>query len=145
MSTQRCAVSWVRCLPQPEQADGRDAASGRLGAFGIDESTGSLRPIGSYLYASNRGSQTVAVYGIDRGARTLTLIGFASEGVSRPTNFAIDLRWIVAATEDSATLRDTPGLVISSPRTPTGVSGPERGRVLQCWCSVLGRRRRTEL
>ncbi|MFB7495885.1 lactonase family protein [Streptomyces sp. NPDC056161] len=51
---------------------------------------------GDFLYASNRGSQTVAGYRIDRSTGKLTVIGYATQGVSGPTNFAIDPsgRWL---------------------------------------------------
>ncbi|MFC7582608.1 lactonase family protein [Nonomuraea antimicrobica] len=55
-----------------------------------------LHPSGRFLYASNRGSQTVAGYRIDRTTGKLSLINFATQGVNGPTNFAIDPtgRWL---------------------------------------------------
>lgn len=49
-----------------------------------------IHPSGGFLYASNRGSQSIAGYRIDRATGTLTSIGLVSEGVSGPTNFAVD-------------------------------------------------------
>lgn len=55
-----------------------------------------VHPSGDFLYASNRGSQTVAGYRIDHRTGRLSLIGFATQGVNFPTNFAIDPsgRWL---------------------------------------------------
>lgn len=48
-----------------------------------------VHPSGRFLYASNRGSQSIAAYRIDRATATLTAIGLVTEGVHGPTNFAI--------------------------------------------------------
>jgi 6-phosphogluconolactonase (cycloisomerase 2 family) len=49
-----------------------------------------VHPSGNFLYASNRGSQSVVGYRIDQATGKLSLIGFATQGVDGPTNFAID-------------------------------------------------------
>ncbi|MCL7380563.1 lactonase family protein [Streptomyces sp. 35G-GA-8] len=53
-------------------------------------------PSGGFLYASNRGSQSVAGYRIDGSTGKLTVVGYATQGVSGPTNFVIDPsgRWL---------------------------------------------------
>lgn len=48
-----------------------------------------LHPTGRFLYASNRGSQTIAAYRVDPHDGTLTILGFSHEGIAGPTNFAI--------------------------------------------------------
>jgi 6-phosphogluconolactonase len=55
-----------------------------------------LHPSGDFLYGSNRGSQTVTGYRIDRSTGKLAIIGYATQGISGPTNFAIDPsgRWL---------------------------------------------------
>jgi 6-phosphogluconolactonase len=55
-----------------------------------------VHPSGNFLYGSNRGSQTVTGYRIDRPTGKLSLIGYATQGVRGPTNFAIDPsgRWL---------------------------------------------------
>lgn len=55
-----------------------------------------LHPSGNFLYGSNRGSQTVTAYRIDHSTGKLSVIGYATQGVSGPTNFAIDPsgRWL---------------------------------------------------
>jgi 6-phosphogluconolactonase len=49
-----------------------------------------MHPSGKFLYASNRGSQTIAGYRIDPAMGELSLIGFATQGVNGPTSFTID-------------------------------------------------------
>ena len=55
-----------------------------------------MHPSGRFLYVSNRGSQTVAGYTIERTTGALSPIGFVSEGIQGPTNFALDPtgRWL---------------------------------------------------
>jgi 6-phosphogluconolactonase len=55
-----------------------------------------LHHSGDFLYASNRGSNTVTGYRVDRPTGKLTVIGYATQGISGPTNFAIDPsgRWL---------------------------------------------------
>ena len=48
-----------------------------------------LHPTGRFLYASNRGSQTVAAYRVGPGDGRLAVVGSA-EGIAGPTNFAIE-------------------------------------------------------
>lgn len=50
----------------------------------------SVHPSGKFLYASNRGSKTIAAYGIDTSTEKLSVLNFVSEGISNPTNFAIE-------------------------------------------------------
>ncbi|HEX4223477.1 MAG TPA: lactonase family protein [Pseudonocardiaceae bacterium] len=86
-----------------------DAATGKLGdllqtvSSAPSSYTGiasgaelAVHPSGEFLYASNRGSQTVVGYRIDRRTGELTLINFATQGVNGPTNFGIDPsgRWL---------------------------------------------------
>jgi 6-phosphogluconolactonase (cycloisomerase 2 family) len=55
-----------------------------------------LHSSGNFLYASNRGSNTVTGYRIDHSTGKLTVIGYATQGISGPTNFAIEPsgRWL---------------------------------------------------
>ncbi|MEU0628348.1 lactonase family protein [Streptomyces sp. NPDC005989] len=48
-----------------------------------------LHPSGRLLYASNRGSQTLAAYRVEASTGLLTTIAFTSDNVAGPTNFAI--------------------------------------------------------
>jgi 6-phosphogluconolactonase len=49
-----------------------------------------VHPTGKYLYASNRGHNSIVSYRIDPQSGELTLLGFATQGVNFPRNFAID-------------------------------------------------------
>jgi len=48
-----------------------------------------LHPSGRFLYASNRGSQTIAAYRVDPADGRLSAIGFTGDRIAGPTNFAI--------------------------------------------------------
>jgi len=65
-----------------------------------------VHPSGRFLYASNRGADTIAVYAIDPQAGTLTLIESVPSQGKTPGNFAIDPTgsWIVAANQSSNAL-----------------------------------------
>jgi 6-phosphogluconolactonase (cycloisomerase 2 family) len=47
-------------------------------------------PSGKFLYASNRGHNSIVGYRIDPSTGLLSVIGFAVQGVNFPRNFAID-------------------------------------------------------
>jgi 6-phosphogluconolactonase len=49
-----------------------------------------VSPSGKFLYASNRGHDSIAVFAIDPGNGTLTLIEYTKTKGSSPRNFAID-------------------------------------------------------
>jgi 6-phosphogluconolactonase len=77
---------------------------------------------GKFLYTSNRGHDSIAIFRIDAGKGTLTSGGHVSTQGKTPRNFAIDPsgRFLVAANQNSGTLvmfgidQQTGGL------TPTG-------------------------
>lgn len=85
-----------------------------------------VHPSSRFLYASNRGHDSIAAFRIDAAAGTLTLIGHVSTQGKTPRNFAIDPsgRFLIAANQNSGTLavfridQQTGGL------TPTGTSVP---------------------
>ncbi|MGA8510892.1 MAG: lactonase family protein [Candidatus Sulfotelmatobacter sp.] len=57
----------------------------------LDESAEiAVHPSGKFLYASNRGHDSLAVFAIDPSKGTLTLVEYASTKGQSPTNFAID-------------------------------------------------------
>jgi 6-phosphogluconolactonase len=85
-----------------------------------------LHPSGKFLYGSNRGSQTVTGYRIDRSTGSLSIIGYATQGISGPTNFAIDPsgRWLYV---NSNTGNDIVQFSINRATgvlTPTGYTSP---------------------
>ncbi len=60
--------------------------------FDGDNTTAEIRvhPSGKYLYASNRGHDSIAAYAVDPDMGMLTLIGHTSSGGETPRNFNID-------------------------------------------------------
>jgi len=62
-----------------------------------------IHPDGRFLFASNRGEDSVAVFAIDPGTGALTHLDTAPTGGKTPRNFAIDPTgsWLLAANQDS--------------------------------------------
>jgi 6-phosphogluconolactonase len=63
-------------------------------------------PSGRFLYGSNRGHDTIAVFGVDLGTGKLSLIQHASTQGRVPRSFGIDPtgKWLLAANQDSDTV-----------------------------------------
>ncbi len=55
-----------------------------------DDAEIEVHPSGKFLYASNRGHDSIAVFSIDPEKGTLTLVEYASTQGKEPRNFAID-------------------------------------------------------
>ena len=82
-----------------------------------------VHPSGKFLYASNRGHDSIAIFRIDVAAGTLTAAGHAPAGGKTPRNFAIDPsgKFLLAANQDSgnvAVFRIDPS---TGALTPAGV------------------------
>ncbi len=101
--------------------------AGSVSAFGYDARAGRLQPLqtisslppdfkgsndsaeisvhtsGKFLYASNRGPDTIAVFAIDSAKGTLKLVESVPTGGKTPRNFAIDPtgQYLLAAGQDS--------------------------------------------
>lgn len=62
-----------------------------------------VHPSGRFLYGSNRGHDSIAVYAIDGESGELTSLGQTLTGGRNPRNFAIDPtgRWLLAANQDT--------------------------------------------
>lgn len=62
-----------------------------------------VSPDGRFLYASNRGPDTIAIFAIDRKSHLLRPVGLQSTGGKHPRNFAIDPSgsYLVVANRDS--------------------------------------------
>lgn len=62
-----------------------------------------VHPSGKFLYVSNRGHNSIAVYSIDPMTGTLTTVEFTPTGGAIPRNFGIDPtgRYLLAANQDS--------------------------------------------
>ena len=65
-----------------------------------------VHPSGKFLYGSNRGHDTIAVFQIDDGKGTLTPVQYQSTLGKTPRNFGIDPtgKFLLAANQDSNTL-----------------------------------------
>ncbi|MFO8014667.1 MAG: lactonase family protein [Phycisphaerae bacterium] len=79
----------------PEEFDGRNTGA---------EVT--VHPSGRFVYASNRGHDSIAVFRVDEKTGRLTPAGHASTQGKRPRHFAIDPsgRFLLAANRDSNTI-----------------------------------------
>ena len=63
-----------------------------------------IHPNGRFLYASNRGHDSLAVFAIDPTTGRLSSVEFQSSGGTTPRNFAFDpsARWIILTNQDSS-------------------------------------------
>ncbi len=62
-----------------------------------------VHPSGRFLYGSNRGHDSIAVFAIDSVTGKLTAVEYPSSGGKAPRHFAVDPtgRWLLAANQDS--------------------------------------------
>ena len=65
-----------------------------------------IAPSGRFVYASNRGHDSLAVFAVDADSGTLTLVDIVSCGGQWPRNFALDLSggYLIVANQHSDTL-----------------------------------------
>ena len=65
-----------------------------------------MHPSGRFLYGSNRGHDSIAVYQVGATTGNLTLVEHEPTRGKTPRNFTIDPsgQWLVAANQDSDTL-----------------------------------------
>jgi 6-phosphogluconolactonase len=65
-----------------------------------------VHPSGKFLYASNRGHNSIVCYRIDPSTGLLSVIGFAAQGVNFPRNFTIDPsgQWLYVANQKGDTI-----------------------------------------
>jgi 6-phosphogluconolactonase (cycloisomerase 2 family) len=86
-----------------------------------------VHPSGKFLYASNRGHNSIVGYRIDPATGLLSLLGFAKQGVNFPRNFAIDPsgKWLYVANQKGDSIvqfeinQDTGELKPTGQVTPT--------------------------
>jgi 6-phosphogluconolactonase len=83
-----------------------------------------VHPNGRFVYASNRGADTIAVFGFEEATGNLSRIQIVHAGGKAPRDIALspDGKWLVAANQDSnslAVFRVTPetGLLTPTPAT----------------------------
>ena len=65
-----------------------------------------VHPSGKFVYGSNRGDDTLAIYAVEPTSGKLTLVGHQSTGGKTPRNFGIDPtgQFLLAANQDSGTV-----------------------------------------
>jgi 6-phosphogluconolactonase len=65
-----------------------------------------VHPSGKFLYGSNRGHNSIAIFTIDEKTGQLTSAGWQTKGIKTPRNFAIDPtgKYLIAANQDSDSL-----------------------------------------
>ena len=65
-----------------------------------------VHPSGKFLYGSNRGHDSIAIFAIDPTSGNLTALGHEPTGGSTPRNFGIDPdgKFLLAANQDSGTI-----------------------------------------
>lgn len=85
-----------------------------------------VHPNGKFLYGSNRGDDSIAIYDINQKNGKLTLVGFQNSGIDEPRNFNIDPsgKYCIVGNQDTNSVLlfkvdDKTGKLI-----PTGVSHP---------------------
>jgi 6-phosphogluconolactonase len=83
-----------------------------------------VHPSGKFLYASNRGHDSIAIFAIDPITGRLTSRGWQSSGGKTPRNFAIDEtgRWLIAANQGSDSIVLFGIDQASGALTPTGTT-----------------------
>ena len=112
-----------------------DAAGGKIGkelqtvsteppGYAGPHSTAEIavHPSGKFLYASNRGHNSIVGYRMDRASGLLSVNGFATQGVNFPRNFAIDPsgRWLYVANQKGDTIVQFAVNPETGALTPTG-------------------------
>jgi 6-phosphogluconolactonase len=77
---------------------------------------------GDFVYVSNRGADTIAVFRVTGRNGMLTAVNSVSTGGKTPRNFAIDPtgRWLFAANQDSDSIREFSLPLPSEGAAPTG-------------------------
>ncbi|HTO04621.1 MAG TPA: lactonase family protein [Opitutus sp.] len=85
-----------------------DSQSTLEGASQVENKSAAVRvhPSGRYIYASNRGPDTLAVFAFDEATGKLVRVQSVPAGGQAPRDFAIspDGKWLVAANQDSNSL-----------------------------------------
>ena len=81
-----------------------------------------VHPAGKFVYASNRGHNSIVGYQIDPSTGLLSVIGFATQGVNFPRNFAIDPsgKWLYVANQKGDTIVQFEINPQTGELTPTG-------------------------
>ncbi|MDB5388005.1 MAG: 6-phosphogluconolactonase [Planctomycetaceae bacterium] len=65
-----------------------------------------VHPSGRFVYGSNRGHHSIAVFSVDAGTGKLTAVGNQKEGIKTPRNFGVDPtgQFVIVANQDGDSL-----------------------------------------
>jgi 6-phosphogluconolactonase len=82
-----------------------------------------VHPSGKFMYGSNRGHNSIAIFTIDEKTGTLTAVGHQDKDIKTPRNFALDPTgtWMIVANQDSASMLVFRVDQKTGELTPTGV------------------------
>jgi 6-phosphogluconolactonase len=85
-----------------------------------------VHPSGKFLYASNRGHNSIVGYRIDPATHMLSVISYATQGVNFPRNFAIDPtgHWLYVANQKGDTIVQFEISQATGELLPTGQTTP---------------------
>jgi 6-phosphogluconolactonase len=85
-----------------------------------------IHPSAQFLYASNRGHNSIVGYRIDPASGRLSVIGYAAEGVAFPRSFAIDPSgtWLYVANQKADSIVQFQIALSTGELKPTGQTTP---------------------
>lgn len=89
-----------------------------------------VSPDGRFVYASNRGHDSIAIFAVDAESGTLSKVAITLTGGAEPRNFALtpDGRWLLAANQNSDTIvpfrRDATTGLLERTSAPISVKTP---------------------
>jgi len=83
-----------------------------------------VHPSGKFVYVSNRGHNSIAIFSIDQKTQELTAVGHESRGIKTPRNFAIEPegKYMLVANESGNTVISFQISATTGELTPTGSS-----------------------
>ena len=84
-----------------------------------------VHPSGKFLYGSNRGHNSIAVFAIDEKTGKLTATSHQAEGIKTPRNFAVDPtgKWLLVGNQDAA------GVIVFGIDQETGALKPTGSKI----------------
>jgi 6-phosphogluconolactonase len=87
-------VQTITTLPKGESKKGASTAEVQV------------HPSGQYVYVSNRGHNSIAIFGVEADSGKLVVIGHQDKGIKTPRNFCIDPagKFLVVANQDGDSL-----------------------------------------
>jgi len=74
---------------------------------GVSTAETVVHPSGKFVYVSNRGHNSIAIFAIDPKTRELKIVGHETRNIATPRNFAIEPtgQWLVVANQSGNNLR----------------------------------------